>query len=179
MSVYFDLYLGFEKYKSITRRQKKYILRKPKKGIAKSCKRVYNTLVIKKGGDLPPKERMDTMKFYYNGKLVRTSKNHEYTHACMANDICKGCRTNAKAAQQIKDGKIAELTRTCNAYATAIKALNEGKSYYINREDRRAYRVSLEGRTVEFYEEHIAWVKRDIEWIKHNWKVVELEAREW
>lgn len=47
-------------------------------------------------------------KFYYNGKLIRTSENHHYTHAVFdGNGKLVGCRGSLALAQQL----YAECTR--------------------------------------------------------------------
>lgn len=46
------------------------------------------------------------MKFYYNGKLVRTSKNHHYTHAYIKHNdngtfTCLGCSSSYKGIEKM------------------------------------------------------------------------------
>lgn len=50
------------------------------------------------------------MKFYYNGQLIRTSKNHHYTHAVVKvtekGVICYGCSSTEKGAEKLRDGLV-------------------------------------------------------------------------
>lgn len=39
------------------------------------------------------------MKYYYNGKLVRTSKSSTYKYAVMLGDGCKGCYSKIEGAR--------------------------------------------------------------------------------
>lgn len=39
------------------------------------------------------------MKYYYNGKLVRTSKSGTYKYAVMLGDACKGCYSKVEGAR--------------------------------------------------------------------------------
>ncbi len=120
------------------------------------------------------------MKFYYNGKLVRTSKTHAYTHAVI--DIttggCKGCRTSKESAEAVISSEIAQYSKKNDNYKTAIKALENGKSGYYGKDGRRTYYEKFASEdTVEKYNRWIAVNDEYIEEIKANWKVVALEAR--
>ena len=120
------------------------------------------------------------MKFYYNGKLIRTSKNHEYTHAVI--DIttgkCKGCRANEYTASTIISTECAWYERQIDNYRNAIKALESGKKGYYAKDGRRTYFSRFDAdASVENYTRWIEWNMEHIKEIKANWKVVELEAR--
>lgn len=120
------------------------------------------------------------MKFYYNGKLVRTSKNHEYTHAVIniTNDGCMGCRASKETAEAIITSEIAQYEKRIANYESAIKALESGKSGYYAKEGRRIYYNKFSSdSTVERYIERIEWCREYINKVMANWQVVELEAR--
>lgn len=49
------------------------------------------------------------MKFYYKGQLMRTSKNHHYTHAVIRHNedgtiTCMGCSSSEQGAEKIMQG---------------------------------------------------------------------------
>lgn len=120
------------------------------------------------------------MKFYYNGKLVRTSKSHTYTHAVI--DIstggCKGCRTSRDTAEAIITSEVAHYEKKVGNYENAIKAMESGKSGYYAKDGRHTYYTKFSAdSTVEKYMEWIEWNRDYINSIKANWQVVELEAR--
>lgn len=122
------------------------------------------------------------MKFYYNGKLVRTSKNHIYTHAVIdqtTGDL-KGCRANKDTALSIISSEISRIEKQIKSCEIAIKALKAGKSYYVVRERGGSYPIRFKdchNPTVEGFTDYIEDYKKRIESIRENWKVVELEAR--
>lgn len=120
------------------------------------------------------------MKFYYNGNLVRTSKNHIYTHAVVNTVSGKaiGCRANKENAEAIISSEIAQYERGIKNCESAIKALQSGKSGYYSKDGRRSWFCKFDpDRTVSDYEEWIESRRNRIEEIKATWKVVELEAR--
>lgn len=120
------------------------------------------------------------MKFYYNGQLVRTSKNHIYTHAVInaENNACMGCRASKDTAEAVISTEVAQYEKRIANYESATKALESGKSGYYAKEGRHTYfnKFSPDS-TVERYRERIEWCREYIDYIKANWKVVELEAR--
>lgn len=124
------------------------------------------------------------MKFYYNGKLVRTSANHIYTHAVIKGEkngkyLVEGCRANKEAAEQIITSRINWCKGNIKDAENAIKALENGESgYWYTFRGTRWFNKFTSRSTVEIYKESIEMNLRDIEQVKNNWKVVELEARE-
>lgn len=120
------------------------------------------------------------MKFYYNGKLIRTSKNHEYTHAVIdiTDNGCVGCRVGEDKAEAIIRTEISQTERSIANCQTAIKALEAGKTGYYHKDGRRSlfYRFGSHN-TVEKYKKSIESLQGYIDKIKATWKVVELEAR--
>lgn len=120
------------------------------------------------------------MKFYYNGQLVRTSKNHEYTHAVIniVSGGCMGCRVGKDKAEAIISTEVAKYEKQIANYENAIKALQNGKSGYYAKDGRHTYFSKFSAdNTVEKYREWIAWNMDYINKVKANWQVVELEAR--
>ncbi len=123
------------------------------------------------------------MKFYYNDQLIRTSKNHEYTHAVIVIDEngkigCIGCRRSLQEAEALKQGEINGYRNGIDNCNKAIKALQEGKSGYYVRDRRKDWFIKFEdGRTPAYYEEIIDAKRRTIKNIEDTWQVVELEAR--
>lgn len=123
-------------------------------------------------------------KFYYNGKLIRTSANHIYTHAVIKGEkngkyLVEGCRSTKEAAEQIITAKISSLNIKIKDCKNAVKALKAGESgYSYTFKNRTYFNKFTPDRTVEYYEERIEMINLNIEEVKNNWKVVELEARE-
>lgn len=119
------------------------------------------------------------MKFYYNGQLIRTSKNHHYTHACIEiteNGIrCIGCSSTKAGAEKMKAREISELERYMFSHKACIKALEERKRGYYNK---RHEFISFSGSDFDIESE-----KRYLEDDKRRlarfqkWQIVELEVR--
>ena len=118
------------------------------------------------------------MKFYYNGKLVRTSKNHVYTHAVidMSNGHVEGCRANKEAAESIISSEISRVSNSIQNHESALKAIEQGKTMYRVKEGRRSYWMPIRT-TGEDFKHCIEWCENHIKEVERNWKVVELEAR--
>ena len=123
------------------------------------------------------------MKYYYNNQLIRTSKNHIYSHAVIVMDkdgkaYAMGCRRSLAEAEAFKESEINGYLRGIENCHKAIKALQEGKEGYYSRDGRRDWYVKFsKDLTVEYYEEIIEDREKAIKNIQNNWKVVELEAR--
>ena len=122
------------------------------------------------------------MKFYYNGQLIRTSKNHEYTHAILdEKGICQGCRTSKQACQSYINTEINRCRQEIENDERCIKALQEGKSGYYYKDGRKTWYSKFEKgnnwHTVEFREENIKFLQARIEIMESKWQVVELEQR--
>ena len=125
------------------------------------------------------------MKFYYNGKLVRTSKNHEYKYAIIGeNGNLWSCHGTLEAAQKEFRRPISECESQIADYHKAIDALNKGKTYYDTKVCRRWYRVQLKGKDitgkdrseVSTWEGWIESAQNRIHFLNGR-KIVELEAR--
>ena len=119
------------------------------------------------------------MKFYYEDKLIRTSKNHVYTHALIdqrGNAIT--CGASRKRCEKELLRKLHEVERNLMNLENALKARATGEkrvrwfvgctSYYINL---------YELKNIDKFEEYIATDKEIIHIIMHEWKIIELEAR--
>lgn len=125
------------------------------------------------------------MKFYYNGKLIRTSQNHNYTHAVIdteRNNALIGCRASKDTAESVISGEINRLERSLKNHEAIKKALENGKPGFYGKDGRRTYWVRFSENesyyTLESVERWMICDKKEIEYVKNNWKVVELEARE-
>lgn len=116
------------------------------------------------------------MKFFYNGKQVRTSKTHSYTHAIIDLDgKVVSCHGSLEAATKAH-GALGSFHRSyIRDSKAAIKALEAGRAYYFTQ-DRMAYRVPLKGKTVDGYRKQI---ERSEAMLKEysQYQIVELEAR--
>ena len=115
-------------------------------------------------------------KYYYNGKLIRTSNNSGYRYAVIDEEgNVKGCRSDYKAADAIITARINRLEQglqnTKNAYHAAVN----GQKKYPARDGRYcAYYPVRE--TAEYYADMIESYKKDIEYYRVNWRIVEIEA---
>lgn len=120
------------------------------------------------------------MKFYYDGQLIRTSKNHHYTHACVikAKDgkwKTLGCSSTREGAEKVKNQRIISYLNGIESYEKQIKALDEGKSGYYSKGygfikfSESYYKTDKESRLKEI--EHL---KAEIEKVKETWLIVEV-----
>ena len=115
------------------------------------------------------------MKYYYNGKLMRTS-NHVYTHAVIDNNgKCVACRNGYANAVKAKNAERSDKAiREAN---NAINALKAGRSYYFFKIGQCSYKHTFEAKdTIERYQ---GVIERANEWNKvvDSWQIVELEAK--
>ena len=117
-------------------------------------------------------------KFYYNGKLVRTSKTHDYKYAIAYTDDSKilSCHGTYEAAQKEMNKRITEQQQTIYNLNNAKKALINGSKYYFVKFGRNEYRTELPYQTVEEFNEKIKTHEKMIEWYRNNRKIVELQA---
>lgn len=115
------------------------------------------------------------MKFFYNGKQVRTSKTHNYTHGII-DTMGKVVSCHGSLESAIKaHGALGSFHRRYIMDAeAAIKALEAGRSYYFTT-DRMAYKVPLKGRTVEEYRKQIEESKHMLDYYS-RFQIVELES---
>lgn len=116
------------------------------------------------------------MKFFYNGKQIRTSKTHVYTHAVLTPEgktfACSSSREGAEKAIQ-KEASWYEAIAF--GYRNAIKAIEAGKKTYTAKEGRRTCTMLVTG-TLESNKKGLERIERAIATI-NCYKIVELEAR--
>jgi hypothetical protein len=121
------------------------------------------------------------MKFYYNGKLVRTSKTHEYKYAVIAtnrDDKVLTCSTTKNGAQAFINRYISEREDDIKTSENIIKAIESGaRGFYAVRGRKTDYINIRDDHSVEYSRGRIEECKRAIEFYLTYWKVVELEAR--
>lgn len=122
------------------------------------------------------------MKYYYNGQLIRTSKNHVYSHAVIIEKDGKynvfGCRKTLEDAQALINSEISGCRRRIGNANEAIKAMTAGKKGYYAKEGRRTWYITFPADyTIETYEHEIEWQNDRIKHIESTWQIVPLEAR--
>lgn len=113
-------------------------------------------------------------KYYYNGKLVRTSA-HEYTHAVL-NDKgdCVACRGSYDKALSVKMQYVNELRRNATHNRKCAEAKRADKRTMIVKNGRgRSYPVTLD-QTPEVYEISAAHDEAHADRIMETWQVVAL-----
>ena len=125
------------------------------------------------------------MKFYFNGKLIRTSKNHEYKYAILSeNDGVWSCHSTLEAAEKEYRKPIAARETDIHECMVAIEMLKNGRNYMEVRRGGRWFKVQLKGKDhrgddkadVATWEKYIKNDKTAIESLNTR-KIVELEAR--
>ena len=121
------------------------------------------------------------MKFYYDGQLIRTSKTHHYTHACVAQGsdgkwCCISCSSSKAGAEKVKADKIREHERLIDSCNRAIKAHEDGKDgYYSRHHEWISFKHYDLFATKEIAEQYKAEEQRRLNLIKANWIIVEVE----
>lgn len=119
------------------------------------------------------------MKFYYNGKLIRTSKTKHYTHACVnkvtGNAI--NCSTTYDGAFREKGRRISSYRESIENCKSAIASLEHGHKYYYAKIGRTTWKEEADG-TIEEYKASIKRMEDDIAWVTENWIIVEVEERD-
>ena len=111
------------------------------------------------------------MKYYINDRLVRTS-DRIYTHAVMFDDEVRSCCGNLQLATKELNRRLSALDVSSSDCRKAIKAIDEGKTYYMATFDRRPYKEKIRY-TREEYMQFIA----NSEDLKTRWHICELESR--
>ncbi len=123
------------------------------------------------------------MKFYYNDKLIRTSKTHDYKYALISSTgKCVTCSASRERAEAELASWINRYNDKIQNYKNIIHAIETGASHYNAIEGRKTYRVKLdaknnEAHTLDGAREYLEDSTAKLEEIKKCWKVVELEAR--
>ena len=124
------------------------------------------------------------MKFYYNGKLIRTSKTHIYTHACINIETmyCAGCSSTKEGAEKVKQDKIRVYESAIENYDLKISARKAGKAGFYHKDGRHTSYIRFDPNnkyhTIEYCETAKQECIEEIERINRVYQIVELEARE-
>ncbi len=112
------------------------------------------------------------MKYYVNDRLVRTSKNHIYTHAVMRGDDLIACCGSLDLAGKRMSSEIGRYNSSINDCKNAIIAIDNGVGYYWSKVCGRSYKVEIRHSRKE-YEDSIAKMEGN----KKLFHIVELDAR--
>lgn len=111
------------------------------------------------------------MKFFYNGKLIRTSKTHKYTHAVMLGDRLISCASSYDLAVKSYNSYVGTYKRNQVNYRRAMSALSNGKDYYVNVDGKKVSKDCMYS-----YEEYTKFLNHS-DYVVENTKIVELEER--
>ena len=119
------------------------------------------------------------MKFYYGGKLLRTSKTHYYTHALLTETgVLVGCSSSKEGCEKLRKTYMSDYYDAIHNEEETIKAIAAGRSYVYCKFGRREYREKITAAdTIEGSREHIEKCRKEIE-RRSNWPIVELTAAE-
>lgn len=122
------------------------------------------------------------MKYYYKGQLIRTSKNHKYTHAVIqiAKDggfACIACSSSKDGAEKSKRKEASYYEQRVANNEAAIKAIEAGKNGYYYKDGRHTGYYKFEkDNTIEYYKSCLEDNKRTLDRI-NGWEIVELEEK--
>ena len=121
------------------------------------------------------------MKFYYKDMLVRTSKNHQYTHALIDTEkkAVIGCRTSYDACLALLGSETHRHLEQIENAERKIDAIENGRPTYIYKDGRKSYRIEVTdcgAKKMDAYE-WLDLAKKSLANINMNWRIVELEAR--
>lgn len=121
-------------------------------------------------------------KFYYNGKLIRTSENHIYTHA-LINGVGKvvTCSATFDGCLKEKNRRISQVRQMIANLESKKKALQMGKAGYYVKDGRHTYYErfdpTLKCDTLDGIDENLNWYNERIDFLRDNDIIVELEMR--
>ena len=120
------------------------------------------------------------MKFYYDGQLIRTSKTHIYTHACIRKGengyICLGCSSTRAGAEKVKNDKMRELENAVYSYTARIEAIKAGKTGFYNIKHKWISFKECHNVTLEELERRLEISKASVERVKNEWMIVEVNG---
>lgn len=120
------------------------------------------------------------MKFYYDGQLIRTSKTHIYTHACIRKGengyICLGCSSTRAGAEKVKIDKIRTLESAIYIYTSRIEAIKAGKNGFYDIKHKWISFKECSDATLEELERWLESVKESLERVKNEWMIVEVNG---
>lgn len=121
------------------------------------------------------------MKYYYKGQLIRTSKTHHYTHACLSISedgkyICQGCSSTKAGAEKVKKEVLTRIENALYSYKARIEALKTGKTGYYSRKHEW---ISFKSYTCGTIEDNERWLESDLLTLERvkKWLIVEIEER--
>lgn len=124
------------------------------------------------------------MKFYYEGKLVRTSKTHEYKFAAIDVSKADGEKISALKCSATHEGAKSEIDRKRNNalnaithYEQMIKAIENGYKHMWAKECGHAYKIDLTKYSIDELRSYIDSERKYLDYIQMNFKVVQLEAK--
>ena len=123
------------------------------------------------------------MKFYYNEKLIRTSKTHEYKYALLSsNEKCVTCSASRDRAESELTIRINSCNDRIQNYKNIIHAIETGATYYDHTYGRETIKVKLDAKNYEVHtldgaKKYLDNEEKHLEDLKTVWKIVELEAR--
>lgn len=118
------------------------------------------------------------MKYYHNGKLLRTST-HVYTHALIdQNGRAITCSATREGCTKELNRRIRESEQRIANYENALKAQAAGKTQTIWHDGRSSFYMNLNNLMgLHKFAEYLETEKKVLDVKKHEWKIVELEAR--
>lgn len=119
------------------------------------------------------------MKFYYNDKLIRTSKTHVYTHALLdQSSKAVTCSATREGCEKELSRSIRKIEQRMMNYENALKAKAAGKTQVMWIDGRSSFYMNLNNlKSIDSFAEYIEIDKEMIRVRKHEWKIVELDAR--
>lgn len=121
------------------------------------------------------------MKFYYNGKLIRTSKSHVYTYAVINGENCVACSSTFEGAKKVVYSELSHCERGIQTCLNMKNAIEKGDAGFWDVSERKKLWIKIDKsykyHTIESADRNIKYYKNRIEEVNLNWKVVELEAR--
>lgn len=101
------------------------------------------------------------MKYYYDGKLVRTS-DHVYTHAVIDTKTGKAiaCRNGAEAAEAAKNAELSYARSDIKYFEDMIRAIKAGQNHFYHKIGRCTARAKIaDDMTIEKAENKIEQLK--------------------
>ena len=132
------------------------------------------------------------MKFYYKNQLIRTSKTHHYTHACIIEregkkPIVCGCSASREGAEKVKAQRLNQIENSIDFLTKAIEADENGKSYFYAKDGRKDKKFTFaelrDGSfgskwfTLDAMKERIKSEQDDYKYVSKNWIIVEVEEK--
>lgn len=122
------------------------------------------------------------MKFYYEGQLIRTSKTHHYTHACINRNKTDdgkfevyGCSASRAGAEKPKREKLTMYEHVIDSCNRALQAIEDGKKgYYTRKHEFISFKEYPWLSTREKAEAEKARAEAHYKAISENWIVVEI-----